>query len=68
MQRFEAAYHQWLQLIADEGASAAGLQATVNDLLELLNIGAAEFVSEQIPKVIGYMVIEGDDNTIFTVI
>jgi len=68
MQKFEAAYHQWLQLMADEGASPAGLQATVNELLELLNLGSAEFVSDQIPKVIGYMVIEGDDNTIFTVI
>ncbi|MEQ9483939.1 hypothetical protein [Coleofasciculus sp. F4-SAH-05] len=68
MQRFEAAYHQWLQLIADENAAPAGLQATVNELLELLNIGSAEFVSDQIPKVIGYMVIEGNNNTVFTVI
>ncbi|MFK0731367.1 MAG: hypothetical protein ACFKPT_02860 [Gloeotrichia echinulata GP01] len=56
MQIFETAYHQWLQIMSDETAYTAGIEATTNRLIELLQIGVTPIP----PLVIGYMTIGTD--------
>jgi len=68
MATFELAYEQWLEVITDESASDMEVQIKTNNLIRLLKIAYPELVLDQIPKGIGYMVIEGTPKNIFHVI
>ncbi|MEM9214368.1 MAG: LamG-like jellyroll fold domain-containing protein [Cyanobacteria bacterium P01_F01_bin.150] len=68
MATFELAYEQWLEVITDEAASDTEVQIKTNNLIRLLKIAYPELVLDQIPKGIGYMVIEGTPREIFHVI
>jgi len=68
MATFELAYEQWLEVITDESASDTEVQIKTNNLIGLLKIAYPELVLDQIPKGIGYMVIEGTPRNIFHVI
>lgn len=68
MATFELAYEQWLEIITDESAPDTEVQIKTNNLIRLLKIAYPELVLEQIPKGIGYMVIEGTPRNIFHVV
>ena len=61
MRVFETAYNHWLHTAMDKNTSPENLQATINNLLELSQIGSVEVTPFNL---IGYMTIEDD----FTII
>lgn len=57
MRVFETAYNHWLNTAMDKNTSSENLQATINNLLELSQIGTVEVTPFNL---IGYMTIEDD--------
>lgn len=60
MREFETAYNHWLNTAMNNNASPEELQATINNLIELSQIGSVEVTPFNL---IGYMTI-GDDFTV----
>ena len=57
MREFETAYNHWLNTAINPNTSPEDLQATINNLIEILKIGTVEIIPFNL---IGYMTIEDD--------